>query len=99
MEALVGVEARWNTANVNAFMSLDWNKGDLEVIQEQWKWAQETPVVLGGYYTGRYVTNAFTDVVVAGILSPRDALENAVKEINRELRNKQDEYNVKANKK
>ncbi|MBO5359035.1 MAG: extracellular solute-binding protein [Clostridia bacterium] len=99
MEALVGVEARWNTANVNAFMSLDWNRGDLEVIQEQWKWAQETPVVLGGYYTGRYVTNAFTDVVVAGILSPRDALENAVKEINRELRNKQDEYNVKANKK
>lgn len=99
MEALVGVEARWNTANVNAFLSLDWNKGDLSVIQEQWKWAQETPVVLGGYYTGRYVTNAFTDVVVSGTSSPRDALENAVKEINRELRNKQEEYNVKPNKK
>ena len=99
MEALVGVEARWNTSNVDAFLSLDWNKGDLSVIKEQWNWAQETPVVLGGYYTGRYVTNAFTDVVVSGTSIPRDALENAVKEINRELRTKQEEYNISVNKK
>lgn len=99
MEALVGVEARWNTANVNAFLSLDWNEGDLAVIREQWNWAKETPVVLGGYYTSRYVTNAFTNVVVSGTSIPRDALEDAVKEINRELRSKQEEYNVSVDKK
>ena len=75
-------------------MSLDWNAGDLQVIREQWKWAKESPVVLGGYYTGRYITNAFTNVVIAGSSSVRDALEEAVKEIDRELRNKQEEYGV-----
>ena len=94
LEAVVGVEARWNTANEEAFLSLDWNAGDLQVIREQWKWAKESPVVLGGYYTGRYITNAFTNVVIAGSSSVRDALEEAVKEIDRELRNKQEEYGV-----
>lgn len=97
-EAMVGVEARWNTANVNAFLSLDWNKQDLAVIREQWNWAKETPVVLGSAYAGRHVNNAFTSVVVAGNMSVRDALENAVKNINRELRTKQEEYGVYADK-
>lgn len=94
LEALVGVEARWNTANIEAFLSLDWNRQDLSVFQEQWKWATEMPVVLGGYFTNRYINNAFNSVVVVGNKTPRDALEDAVKEINRELRTKQEEYGV-----
>lgn len=94
LEAMIGVEARWNSANVEVFQSLDWNAGDLKVLEEQWKWATETPVVLGGYYTTRYVNNAFNSVVVSGNKTPRDALEDAVKEINRELRMKQEEYGV-----
>lgn len=93
VEALMGAEARWNTANKEAFLSLSWNKEDIEVIQEQWAWAKETPVVLGGYFTQRHLTNAWTTVVVSGG-DVRDALEQAVKEINRELRMKQEEYGV-----
>jgi ABC-type glycerol-3-phosphate transport system substrate-binding protein len=91
VEALMGAEARWNTANKEAFLSLSWNLEDIEVLQEQWKWAQETPVVLGGYFTARHLTNAWTTVVVSGG-ETRDALEQAVKDINRELRMKQEEY-------
>ncbi len=94
LEAMIGVEARWNSANLEVFQSLDWDAGDLEVLDEQWKWATETPVVLGGYYTTRYVNNAFNSVVVSGNKTPRDALEDAVKEINRELKMKQEEYGV-----
>lgn len=94
VESLLGVEARWNTANVNVFESLSWNDGDIEVFHEMWKWANETPVVLGGYYTGRYLTNAFTSVVVLGNISVRDALEEAVAAINKELKVKQEEYGV-----
>lgn len=94
IESLLGVEARWNTANVDAFYSLEWSREDREVLMEQLQWARETPVVLGGYYTGRYLENAYTNVVVTGSMTPRDALEQAVKEINRELRMKQVEYGV-----
>ena len=94
LEAMVGVEARWNTANTNAFLSLDWNKSDLGVIQEMWDWARETPVILGSAYAGRHITNAYTNVVVSGSMTVRDALENAVKNINRELRTKQEEYGI-----
>ena len=97
IEALMGVEARWNTANLTAFESLEWSPSDLSVLQEQFKWATETPIVLGGYYTSRYITNAFTNVVVSGTHSARDAMEEAVKEINRELAMKQREYGVSAN--
>ncbi len=93
VEALMGAEARWNTANKEAFLNLSWNKEDIEVIEEQWKWAKETPTVLGGYFTSRHLTNAWTTVVVSGG-DVRDALEKAVKDINRELRMKQEEYGM-----
>ena len=94
IEARVGIEARWTTANIEAFLELDWDKNDVRVIKEQWRWVREVPVVLGSAYAGRHITNAFTNVVVASTMTVRDALEKAVVEINRELRTKQEEYGV-----
>ncbi len=93
VEAIMGAEARWNTANKNAFLSLSWNDDDIETIMKQWEWAEETPTVLGGYMTSRHITNAWTSVVMSG-MDVREALERAVKDINRELRMKQEEYGV-----
>ncbi len=91
IESLVGMDARWNTANLNAFNSLPWGEGDLQVIHEYWKWAKEPPVVLGSYFTGRHLNNAWNRVIVNG--EPiRDALEEAVYDINRELKMKREEY-------
>jgi ABC-type glycerol-3-phosphate transport system substrate-binding protein len=93
VEALIGAEARWNTANKKAFESLSWKADDLAVIEEQWVWAREVPVVLGGYFTDRHLANAWNTVVITGG-EVREALEKAVKDINRELRMKQEEYGV-----
>lgn len=93
VEALMGAEARWNTANKEAFLSLSWSEEDIRVIEEQWQWARETPTVLGGYFTNRHLTNAWTSAVISGV-DQREALEQAVKDINRELRMKQEEYGV-----
>jgi ABC-type glycerol-3-phosphate transport system substrate-binding protein len=90
-EAVLGVEARWNTANVEALMNMPWPKADIEAIQEQWKWFKEQPIVLGGYFTGRHITNAWNRVVLEG-MNPREALEIAVKDIDRELAKKQEEF-------
>ena len=91
VEALQGASARWNTANKEAFLSLDWDAEDIEVIQQSWEWTREVPFVLGGQYVARHLTNAWTAVVVSGG-DVREALEGAVKEINRELRMKNEEY-------
>lgn len=96
VEALMGAEARWNTANKEAFLSLAWSREDVETLQTQWEWARETPTVLGGYMTTRHLTNAWTSVVISGG-DVREALEQAVKDINRELRMKQEEYGVTRN--
>lgn len=91
VEAALGTEARWNTANVEAFESLPWDQEDLKIIKEQMSVAQEQPIVLGGYFTTRHLVNAWNRVVL-GNQNPRDALEEAVVEINKELRTKHEEY-------
>ncbi|HEX9019371.1 MAG TPA: extracellular solute-binding protein, partial [Anaerolineaceae bacterium] len=40
LEALLGVEARWNTANVEALQSMAWPRADINAISEQWRWFQ-----------------------------------------------------------
>lgn len=96
VEALMGAEARWNTANKEAFLSLSWNDEDIATLEAMWDWAQETPTVLGSYMTTRHMTNAWTTVVISGG-DVREALEQAVKDINREMRSKQEEYGVISN--
>lgn len=93
LEALLGVEARWNSANVQALKELPWPRKDIEAVLEQWEWFCEQPVALGGYYTSRHVTNAWNRVVLEG-WNPREALEQAVEDIDRELRKKQEEFGV-----
>ncbi len=64
---------------------------ELEVINEQWSYFTETPVVLGGYYTPRYLTTALNQAVLQGS-NIRIALEDAVREINKEMKRKQKEF-------
>ena len=93
IEALLGPEARWNSANIEAFDGLPWIKEDIEIIKEQWTWNREQPVVPGGYFTTRHLTNAFTRTVMNGE-NPRDSLEKAVEDINKELLTKQQEFGI-----
>lgn len=91
LEALIGIEARWNTANIEALKSLPWPNEDITAILAQWEWFREQPIVLGGYFTSRHVQFAWTRVVLQGE-NPREALETAYEDINRELRRKQTEF-------
>lgn len=93
LEALLGVEARWNTANVEALHNMAWPIKDITAIAEQWEWFQEMPIVLGGYFTSRHIMNAWNRVVLQG-QHVREALEIAVKDIDRELRKKQEEFGI-----
>lgn len=91
VESLVGVGSRWNSANVAAIEGMAWSRNQLAAIKDQWSWLREQPVILGGYYTQRHLTNAWNEAVLLGE-NERIALEDAIKEINKELERKQEEY-------
>lgn len=91
IEATMGISARWNSANVLAFESLPWDQGDLAIIKDQMSKAEEQPIILGGYFTTRHLVNAWNRVYLSNE-NPRDALEEAVKDINAEIRKKHEEY-------
>ncbi len=91
LEALLGVEARWNTANMEAFSQLPWPEDDLKALTDQWKYYKEQPYVLGGYFTARNIDNAWNRVVLGG-MNIRESLEQGVKDINKELEAKQTEF-------
>lgn len=91
IEAIMGLEARWNTANEEAFLRLPWNTEHVPVFEEAWKWFKNQPNVLGGYYTTRNVNNAWTRVVMNDV-NPRTSWEKAVDDIKSEMERKQIEY-------
>lgn len=93
LESRIGTSARWNTANTEAFKSLPWSYEDIKVIEQSWDWAREVPVVLGSYFTSRHLTNALNRCVINNE-SVRDSMEEAVKQINRELKRKQESYGI-----
>ncbi|URN92506.1 MAG: extracellular solute-binding protein [Candidatus Pristimantibacillus lignocellulolyticus] len=93
LEALLGVEARWNTANVEALQRLPWQAQDIEAILEQWEWFREREVVLGGYYTTRYIANMWNEIVLSGRIV-RESVEDGVKEIDKELSKKREEFGL-----
>ena len=93
IEAYLGPEARWNTANIEAMKQLPWRQKDKDAMLAQAEWFRQPPVVLGGYFTERHLTNAWNRVVLQG-WKVRDALDEAVEYINRELQKKQQEFGI-----
>jgi ABC-type glycerol-3-phosphate transport system substrate-binding protein len=91
LEAINGVAFRWNTSNVEAFIRLPWKKEDARVILKQWQWYKDIPNVPGGYFLDRELNNAWVRSVIHtdNVLA---SLEQAVRDINRELLRKQQEF-------
>lgn len=93
VEATFGVGSRWQTANKEAISRMPYTDEEIEIIQTVWADFEETPVVLGGYYTNRYLLTALNQAILQG-LNPRVALEDAVREINKEMKRKQEDFEV-----
>ncbi|MDF2670755.1 MAG: transporter substrate-binding protein, partial [Paenibacillus sp.] len=94
IESMYGTEYRWNTANLEAFRGLPWPRKDLEAIQNQWKWFTAVPQVPGGYFTQRLLEFAWNKVVLQGG-NEREAYEEAIIGINREMQRKQIEFGLR----
>ncbi len=93
LESLLGMSARWATANTEAFRALPWPTAHMRVIEESWQWIREAPYVVGGYFTARHVNNAISRCV-AGNYTPRESLEEAIRQINIELERKRRDFKL-----
>ena len=89
-------KTRWKAGNmIYPIPAVMVSCGDEEVanILEQWRWVRESPNVPGGYYTERWLVTALNKTVLQGE-NPRANLEDAIKEINKELKRKQEEFGI-----
>lgn len=91
LEGFYGITFRWNTANVEAFSRLPWQPEELNVFLEQWRWYKDMANVPGSYFIPREINNAWNRTVVDG-QNYRSALEEAVLNINREIKRKAVEF-------
>jgi len=89
LESLIGTSARWVSANHDTFGKLAWENDEIKTIMASFDYAVQAPVVLGGYYVSRHITNALNRVIVSGI-NPRDSIEEAVEDINKELKRRRE---------
>lgn len=93
LEQYNGEQFRWNAANIEAFANMPWKQEDLDIILEQWRWFKDFPNTPGSYMTGREMNFAWIRTVIDGE-NYRTSLEKAIREINRELRRKQEEFGL-----
>lgn len=93
LEMLMGTAARYNTANINAFMRLPWSKKEMENIMQQWKYVKEIEEIPGSYYVTRSIDSAFSAVIYDGA-NPRESLWRYTKDINDELERKKKELSM-----
>ena len=91
VESIIGLGARWNSANLAAFKRLPWSSEEINTITKQWEYNKEIPIVPGSYATTRYLNFAWTDIVISG-KEVRSTLEEAAEEVNREIDKKYKEF-------
>ncbi|MCL1787556.1 MAG: extracellular solute-binding protein [Defluviitaleaceae bacterium] len=94
MESLMGSAARHPTANMEAFSRMPWPVAHYQSLRAQMENIQGIPQVPGGYFTPRQVRNAFYTVVELENVGPREALTDAVRLINDEIRVKRREFGL-----
>ncbi len=91
LQATLGNEYLWNSANLEAIARSPWSEKDKEIIMEQLMWAQEAPRVPGGYIIERELGNILASVVTEDV-NIRTATDLAEKRINQEIMRKLEEF-------
>lgn len=93
LEASLGVAARYDTANIEAFDSIGWTESEAEVLKAQWSEVTDIKQIPGNYFISRCLTNAFRTVVDDGV-NPVRALNTYNKDMNAEIERKRAEFGL-----
>ena len=93
LEAVVGTAARYNPANKNAMALVRWDPDMKESLLYQSENLKTFPEVPGGYFTQRLFDFAFRKIVYSN-QEVRKTLNDMADDIDVELINKREEYNL-----
>ena len=93
LEAVMGVAARYPTANLEAFGNLSWTNDEMNILQAQWKQVVNIPQIPGNYVVPRSLTNALRKALSTNGLVERQ-LDIYNKQINEEISRKRKEFHL-----
>lgn len=91
IESVLGMAARYPTANKTALSNIKWSRTEYERIVSQWNEVKEIPEIPGSYYTVRGIDNAFRSVVING-KQPKETLVKYSRDIDAEITRKRGEF-------
>ena len=91
LQSTYGKAYFWNTANLDAFMTLSMKQEYKDMIMAQWDYAIEASRIPGAYMVEREISNAWTKIVFENT-NPRQALDESVRISNREILYKMAEF-------
>ena len=90
LEIMMGVAGRYSPANKEVVSHLNWSAEETKMIQSQFGFIKEIPVIPSSYYVSRNFTNAFRRVTYYSD-DPRETMMLYVKDINKEITRKWEE--------
>ena len=93
LEAILGVSARYTTANLAAAQQLGWTAAEWQVLQQQGEHLMNVPEIPGNYVVSRSLTSAFR-AALNGKNTPARSLSLYNKDICREITRKREEFGL-----
>ena len=91
--AMMGVAAKYPTANLEALKNMPWPTADYRNLEEQFNYLESAPEVPGSYIVTRYVDFAWKAVYNDG-KSAVETILDYMPEINKELSRKRTEFDM-----
>ncbi len=93
LESIMGAAARYAAADPEVIKRLPWSNKELTQLLNQYESLDGMPAVPGYYMNTRMIQYAFEDVV-ADLSNPRETLYMNIREINKELTKKREEFGL-----
>ncbi len=93
LEAIMGAAARYPAADPNVIRNLPWSNAESKQLLAQYEMLTSMPAVPGYYMNTRMISYAFEDVVV-DLANPRETLYLNIRDINKELTKKREEFGL-----
>lgn len=87
----LGTRYLWNTANIEAFEQLNWNRAHQAIILEQWTHLREVPKIPGSYMVERELSNTLNSVVFYDA-NLRSTMTDSILKMNKEITRKMLEF-------
>ncbi len=93
LEAIMGAAARYPAADPNVIRNLPWSNSESAQLLSQYGSLTSMPAIPGYYMNTRMISYAFEDVV-ADLANPRETLYLNIRDIDKELTKKREEFGL-----